>query len=78
MHVVKFALLLILVFILSMSCVFRGTLQNFSTFYHISFEAMGIKKETKGTNFLSDIDILTPPLRNIASVSKTFTFKLVT
>ena len=61
MNVVKFALFFILDLILSISCVLTETLQNLSTFCHFSFEGWGggVKKETKGIKFLSDIDILT-------------------
>ena len=55
MYVVKVALLFILVFIPSIACVLTETLQNFSTFCHFSFEG-------GGSVFLSDINILTPPL----------------
>ena len=52
MNVIKFALLVILVVILSKSCVLTETLHNFSTFCHLSFEGggekVGVKKENKG------------------------------
>ena len=52
MYIVKFALLLILVFIPSRSCVATETLQKFSTFCHFSFEGGGgVKKGTKGIQF---------------------------
>ena len=41
MYVVKFALLFILVVILSISGVLTETLQNLSTFCHFSFEGGG-------------------------------------
>ena len=48
MYIVEYALLFILVVILSISCVLTDTLQNLSTFCHFSFD---IKKETKGIKF---------------------------
>ena len=48
MYVVKFALLFIVVVILSVSCVLTETLQNFSTFCHFSFEGGGGQKGNEG------------------------------
>ena len=65
MYVVKFALLLILVFIPSRSCVVTETSQKFSTFCH--FSEGESKRELRELSFLSDIYILTSPLKNLSS-----------
>ena len=71
MYVVIFALLFIVVVIgvLSISCALTETLLNFSAF----FGGRGVKKETKAIKFISDIDILTSPLK----ITKTANIKVV-
>ena len=52
MYVVKFALLFILVFTPSRSCVLTETLQKFSNFVTLVLGGgRGVKKETKGIKF---------------------------
>ena len=54
MYEVKFALLFILVVLLT------ETLQNFQIFVTLDLRGgVGVKKETKGIKFLTDINILT-------------------
>ena len=56
MYVIKFPFLFFFWFLCAIIMCFDRNITNFSTFCHFSFEGGGgVKKETKGIKFLSDI-----------------------